>query len=81
MRILSDVLEGSRLRIDLGDADRERLYMEILHYFGLAGGLNVCEALEAAWRDPYNRREIEEFIKAWLRRKIKKRMETITGIV
>jgi hypothetical protein len=36
-------------------------------------------ALEAAWKDPYNRREIEEFIKAWLKRK--KRVEKIEGVV
>ncbi len=47
--------------------------MELLHFFGLIGAANECEALEVAWKDPYNKQEIEEFIKAWLRRKMRKR--------
>jgi len=43
--------------------------------------LQECEALEAAWRDPYNRRHIEEFIKAWLRRKRREKAEPIPGVV
>jgi hypothetical protein len=37
-------------------------------------------SLDAAWTDPYNKHNIEEFIKAWLRRKRKKK-ETITGLI
>jgi len=70
--ILNEVLSGISLHVVLGDTDREQLYQEVLHYFGLVGGLNVCEALEAAWRDPYNHSEIREFILAWLRKKAKK---------
>jgi len=47
----------------------------------LAGGLDVCEALETAWQDPYNRDETKDFVKAWLRRKAEKLMETTTGVV
>ena len=31
------------------------------------------ELLGNAWKNPYNRREIEEYIRAWLVRKLKKR--------
>jgi len=78
--VLNEVLSGISFRVDLGDADREQLYNELLYYFGLAGGLNVCEALEAAWRDPYNQSEIREFILAWLRKKAKKDVRA-TGVI
>jgi len=61
--------------------ETEQLYKELLAYFGLIGATNECQALETAWKDPYNRREIEEFIKAWLRRKQRKKKETIKGVV
>jgi len=70
--ILNEVLSGISFHVDLGDTDMKQLYNELLYYFGLVGGSNVCEALEAAWRDPYNEREIKEFILAWLQRKAKK---------
>jgi len=79
--ILNEVLKGVRFDVALSDGDREQLYQELLHYFGLVGGLNVCEALEAAWRDPYNRSEIKDFMIAWLRKKAKKREKAATGVV
>ena len=54
------------------NTETEQLYQELLAYFGLVGATNQCQALEKAWKDPYNRHEIEEFIKAWLK-KSKKR--------
>jgi len=51
MRILSDALSSASLDVVLGEGDREQLYQELLYYFGLVGGLNVCEALEHAWRE------------------------------
>jgi len=45
----------------------------------LAGGLNVCEALENAWQDPYNRSRIEDFIIAWLKRRVRKSI--MSGVV
>ncbi|MFB0501826.1 MAG: hypothetical protein ACETVP_05090 [Candidatus Bathyarchaeia archaeon] len=71
-QILNEVLTTLGSQISLTDQENESLYIELLYYFGLIGAVNECEALEAAWKDPYNRREIEEFIKAWLRRKMKK---------
>jgi hypothetical protein len=64
----------------LSHADLEQLYQELLAYFNLAGASNQCEALDQAWTDPYNKHHIEEFIKAWLRRKRKKR-QAITGLI
>jgi len=78
--ILNGVLSGIDFPVDLNDTDREQLYQEVLHYFGLIGALNVCEALEAAWRDPYNQSEIRDFILAWLRKKAKKDVKA-TGVI
>jgi len=75
MHILTD------MRVLLGESETEQLYKELLAYFGLVGASNVCQALESAWKDPYNKSEIEEFIKAWLRRKQRKKEEAITGVV
>ena len=78
--ILNEVLSGLDFHVALGDTDKEQLYHELIYYFGLIGGLNVCDALEAAWRDPYNQSEIREFILAWLRKKAKKRVRA-TGVI
>jgi len=75
MGILSD------MRVWLNEPETEQLYKELLAYFGLVGASNVCQALESAWKDPYNKQEIEEFIKAWLKRKQRKKEETIAGVV
>lgn len=81
--MLNEVLSRSGFRVSLSESEKDRLYIELLNYFGLAGGLNVCEALESAWQDPYNREKIEEFIVAWLRRKMRKNVlgESTTGII
>ena len=71
----------SEMHVWLSELDVEQLYNELIAYFGLVGALNECQALESAWKDPYNRREIEEFIKAWLRRKQRKKEEIVTGVV
>ena len=71
----------SEMHLWLSELDVEQLYNELIAYFGLVGALNECQALESAWKDPYNRREIEEFIKAWLRRKQRKKEEIVTGVV
>lgn len=67
------------MRILLSEPEVEELYRVLLSYFGLVGALNECQALEYAWRDPYNRREIEGFIKAWLKRR-RRREEAIAGV-
>jgi hypothetical protein len=69
------------MSIWLNATETEQLHNELLAYFGLVGALNECQALENAWQEPYNRREIEEFIKAWLKRKQRRREEILTGIV
>ncbi len=78
--ILNEVLNNISFHIDLDDNDKAQLYQEVLYFFGLVGASNVCEALEVAWRDPYNQSEIKEFILAWLRRKAKKAAKA-TGVV
>ena len=62
----------SEMQVWLNETEKEQLHQELLYYFGLIGATEECQALESAWKDPYNRREIEEFIKAWLRRRRKK---------
>jgi len=81
LRILNDVLSAMSLDVVLGEGEREELYQELIYYFGLVGGLNVCEALEHTWRDPYNRSEIEDFIIAWLRQRAKKKEKAAAGVV
>ena len=72
-QILNEVLVATNLQVFLNELEREGLYMELLRYFGLIGATNECQALENAWKDPYNKHEIEEFIKAWLKRKLRKK--------
>ena len=69
------------MQVLLGDVERDQLYHELLAYFGLVGALNECQAPESAWQDPYNRREIEDFIRAWLRRRQRRREEPLTWVV
>jgi len=71
----------SEMRVWLSEVEMEQLYNELIAYFGLIGALDECQALESAWKDQYNKREIEEFIKAWLRRKQRKKEEIVTGVV
>jgi hypothetical protein len=71
----------NEMQVWLNETEREQLYHELSAYFGLIGATNECTALEAAWKDPYNRREIEEFIKAWLRKKRAKKEESVAGVV
>jgi hypothetical protein len=71
----------NEMQIWLNETEREQLYHELTAYFGLIGATNECTALEAAWKDPYNRREIEGFIKAWLRKKRGKKEESVAGVV
>jgi len=71
----------SEMQIWLNEIEKEQLHQELLYYFGLIGATEECQALENAWRDPYNKHEIEEFIKAWLKRKQRKKIEEITGVV
>jgi hypothetical protein len=71
----------NEMQIWLNENEREQLYHELTAYFGLIGATNECQALENAWKDPYNKHEIEEFIKAWLRRKRGKKEEVVAGVI
>jgi hypothetical protein len=67
--------------VRLDESETEQLYQELLTHFNLIGASNHCQALESAWKDPYNRREMEKFIKAWLKRKQRRKAKPITGLV
>jgi hypothetical protein len=69
------------MQILLNEVEREQLYQELIAYFGLIGATDECQALEAAWQDPYNRCEIEYFIRAWLLRRKRRKEEPIPGVV
>lgn len=56
-----------KMQVWLNETETEELYRELLAYFGLIGAIDECQALETAWKDPYNRREIEEFKRGELR--------------
>jgi hypothetical protein len=73
-KILNAIL--NEMQIWLNEIEREQLYHELTAYFGLIGATDECTALEAAWKDPYNKHEIEEYVKAWLRRKRKETEST-----
>jgi hypothetical protein len=75
MSILSD------MHVWLSNPETDQLYQELLAYFGLVGAIDQCQVLESAWKDPYNRQEIERFINAWLRRKQRKKEEAIPGVI
>jgi hypothetical protein len=53
----------NEMQIWLNKTKREQLYHKLTAYFGLIGATNECTALKAAWKDPHNGREFEEFIK------------------
>jgi hypothetical protein len=76
--VLMDILY--EMQVWLNEDEIERLYQELIAYFGLIGAMDECQALESAWKDPYNKLEIEEFIKAWLRRKQRKKEELLIRI-
>ncbi|MCQ5341301.1 MAG: hypothetical protein NO483_06335 [Candidatus Methanomethylicia archaeon] len=64
----------NNMRIWSSENEKRQLYNELVNYFGIVGAVNECKILEDAWRDPFYRYEIENFIKSWLR---KRRKETI----
>jgi hypothetical protein len=76
-QVLEAILAG--MHVWLSGSERYQLYRELVAYFGLVGAVDECGALYNAWRDPYNRREIEEFIIAWIRRRRKR--EEVIGVV
>ena len=77
--VLNEILNA--MQVMLSEIEREQLYHELLAYFGLVGALNECQALEVAWQDPYNKREIEYFIRVWLSKRRRRREELIMGVV
>lgn len=74
MILLNEVLSRNGLKIKLSEFEKNQLYEDLLNRFGLIGGLNICEALERSWQDPYMKGKIEDFILTWLRRRVKKVM-------
>ncbi|MEM3054509.1 MAG: hypothetical protein QXM52_02240 [Candidatus Bathyarchaeia archaeon] len=76
--VLSAIL--AEMGVWLSATETQQLHSELLAYFGLIGATYECQALENAWQDPYNRHEIEEFIKAWLKRKQRKKEEILTVV-
>jgi hypothetical protein len=71
----------NEMQIWLNEIEIEQLYHELTAYFGLIGATNECQTLENAWKDPYNKSEIEEFIKAWLKRGRGRKEEALAGVV
>ncbi|MEM0057693.1 MAG: hypothetical protein QXG58_07310 [Candidatus Bathyarchaeia archaeon] len=80
-RLVLDAILNA-MHVWLNETEKEQLYRELIAYFGLVGALNECQALEYAWQDPYNRQEIEQFIKEWLTwRRRRKGEEAVIGVV
>ncbi|MGB9684450.1 MAG: hypothetical protein ACPL1Z_05935 [Candidatus Bathyarchaeales archaeon] len=78
-QVLNAIL--TQMGIWLNTTETQQLHNELLAYFGLVGATNECQAIENAWQDPYNKREIEEFIKAWLKRRREPKREEIILVV
>jgi len=71
-QIVNEVLSSLRLQVFLSELEKESLYTEAVFYFGVIGATNECEVLEKAWKDRHHKRAIEEFIEAWLKRKMRR---------
>ncbi|MEM3437984.1 MAG: hypothetical protein QXP55_05605 [Nitrososphaerales archaeon] len=67
-RILRD------MHIILDELEKKILYDELAHYFGIIGSYRECERLEELWNDPAYRNAIEQYIKAWLEFRRKRRV-------
>lgn len=68
MRILNKLLRGLGLFLD--ETTRGKLYNDLKRDFSLIGSIEKeeCEHLESMLNDPYLRKRIEEYIKAWLKK-------------
>ncbi|MGQ9469024.1 MAG: hypothetical protein ACUVTD_04270 [Nitrososphaerales archaeon] len=62
------------IRIKLEEREKKTLYDELTHHFGIIGSYRECERLEELWNDPAYRKAIEQYIKAWLEFRKKKRV-------
>lgn len=79
-RLVLDAILNA-MQVWLNETEKEQLYQELLAYFGLVGAINECQALEYAWQDPYNRQEIEQFIRTWLTWRRRRKREEVASIV
>ncbi|MCP8307437.1 MAG: hypothetical protein H3Z52_02100 [archaeon] len=59
-RILRDI------HIDLEEMEKKMLYDDLIRCFGIIGSYRECDRLEEFWKDPAYRKAIEQYIKAWL---------------
>jgi len=46
----------SEMQVWLNETEKEQLHQELLYYFGLIGATDECQALESAWKNPYNKK-------------------------
>ena len=60
------------MHVWLSELETEELYHALPTYFGLAGALNEYQALETAWKEPYNV-QIEKFPMLDLRKSTERR--------
>jgi hypothetical protein len=70
--MLDKILKDMHIMLD--ELEKKMLYDELTHYFGIIGSYRECEKLEELWNDSAYRKAIEQYIKAWLEFKRKKRM-------
>jgi len=62
------------MEISLYEGEKKALYDELARYFGIIGSYRECERLEELWSDPAYKKAIEQYIRAWLEFRRKKRM-------
>ncbi|MEM2339114.1 MAG: hypothetical protein QXW83_02805, partial [Nitrososphaerales archaeon] len=54
--------------------EKRELYIELAKYFSFIGSYKECERLDELWNDPIYKKAIEDYIKAWINFKRKKRV-------
>ncbi|MEM3386058.1 MAG: hypothetical protein QXN08_00085 [Nitrososphaerales archaeon] len=62
------------LGIELTELSKRELYAELARNFSFIGSYRECERLEEMWSDPVYKKAVEEYIKAWLEFRRKKRV-------
>jgi hypothetical protein len=73
IEVLDRLLE--KMGILIWEEDKERLYDDIRKDFSLIGSIDECKYLEEMLRDRRTKKEIEKYVRMWIRNAWSKRIE------